>query len=96
MYSIGRLMSLLETQNVLQWLNVFVSPCFAELQSITQTQVVCNILEQKKPIESPRTICYVMKTSPIVAQRYEQRQNAVSFEHGIDTVFIAEYESQGI
>lgn len=37
-----------------------------------------------------------MKTSPIVAQRYEQRQNAVSFEHGIDTVFIAEYESQGI
>lgn len=44
MYSIGRLMSMLPTESVLQWLNVFVSPCFAELQAISQTQVVCSLL----------------------------------------------------
>lgn len=38
MYSIGKLMSMLPSSNLMLWLDAIVSPCFAELQSLTQAQ----------------------------------------------------------
>lgn len=40
MYSIGKLMSMLSYEDVLRWLDVVVSPCFSELQSLAQSQTV--------------------------------------------------------
>lgn len=40
MYSIGKLMSMLTPENVLRWLDIVVSPCFTELQSLVQSQTV--------------------------------------------------------
>lgn len=40
MYSIGKLMSMLSHEDVLRWLDVVVSPCFTELQSLVQSQSV--------------------------------------------------------
>lgn len=40
MYSIGKLMSMLPQDSLLQWLDAVVSPCFTELQSLTQNQSI--------------------------------------------------------
>lgn len=40
MYSIGKLMSMLSPEDVLRWLDIVVSPCFSELQSLVQSQTV--------------------------------------------------------
>lgn len=40
MYSIGKLMSMLSPSDVLRWLDIVVSPCFSELQSLVQSQTV--------------------------------------------------------
>lgn len=40
MYSIGKLMSMLSPEGVLRWLDIVVSPCFSELQTLVQSQTV--------------------------------------------------------
>lgn len=40
MYSIGKLMSMLPQESLLHWLDAVVSPCFTELQTLTQSQSV--------------------------------------------------------
>lgn len=40
MYSIGKLMSMLPVESIYRWLDIFVSPCFAELQTLVQSQAV--------------------------------------------------------
>lgn len=40
MYSIGKLMSMLPQDSLLHWLDAVVSPCFTELQTLTQSQSV--------------------------------------------------------
>lgn len=40
MYSIGKLMSMLESESIYRWLDIFVSPCFTELQTLVQSQAV--------------------------------------------------------
>lgn len=40
MYSVGKLMSMLTPDQVLAWLDIIVSPCFTELQSLVQSRVV--------------------------------------------------------
>lgn len=40
MYSIGKLMSMLPQDDLLHWLDAVVSPCFTELQTLTQSQSV--------------------------------------------------------
>lgn len=42
MYSIGKLMSMLPPEDVLRWLDIVVSPCFSELQSLVQSQTVSD------------------------------------------------------
>lgn len=42
MYSIGKLMSMLPPEDVLRWLDIVVSPCFSELQSLVQSQSVSS------------------------------------------------------
>lgn len=42
MYSIGKLMSMLSPEDVLRWLDIVVSPCFSELQSLVQSQTVSD------------------------------------------------------
>lgn len=42
MYSIGKLMSMLESEGIYRWLDIFVSPCFAELQTLVQSQAVSS------------------------------------------------------
>lgn len=42
MYCIGRLMSTLSPPIVLQWLDIFISPHLAELQTITNSKEVRN------------------------------------------------------
>lgn len=42
MYSIGKLMSMLEPDTIYRWLDIFVSPCFAELQTLVQSQAVSS------------------------------------------------------
>lgn len=42
MYSIGKLMSMLSPEDVLRWLDIVVSPCFTELQTLVQSQTVCE------------------------------------------------------
>lgn len=42
MYSIGKLMSMLEPEGIYRWLDIFVSPCFTELQTLVQSQAVCD------------------------------------------------------
>lgn len=44
MYSIGKLMSMQESENIYRWLDIFVSPCFAELQTLVQSQAVSSEL----------------------------------------------------
>lgn len=50
MYSIGKLMSMLSPEDVLRWLDIVVSPCFSELQSLVQSQTVSH-LEALESIE---------------------------------------------
>lgn len=45
MYSIGRLMSLLPSDKILHWLNLFASPCFVELHELVQSQQVRRLME---------------------------------------------------
>lgn len=40
MYSIGKLMSMLTPESICHWLDIFVSPCFTELQNLVQSQAV--------------------------------------------------------
>lgn len=40
MYSIGKLMSMLPQDSLLHWLDAVVSPCFSEMQTLTQSQSV--------------------------------------------------------
>lgn len=42
MYSIGKLMSMLPPDSIFRWLDIFVSPCFTELQTLVQSQAVSN------------------------------------------------------
>lgn len=42
MYSIGKLMSMLEPEDVLRWLDIVVSPCLTETQTLVQARSVRN------------------------------------------------------
>lgn len=86
MFSIGKIMSMLPPDKIPICLDSMVSPCFQELQTLTQAAQVC-VCKRTDEIFSKLYICVLC-----IAYRIGKNSHNIPIEYDFDTVFVAEYK----
>lgn len=51
MYSVGKILSVLQYDKIIPYLNLMVSPCFEELQQLTQSENVNTVTIRRIPYQ---------------------------------------------